>query len=283
MWREDVSNLFALGLFRLAPHLLKPQIYDAGSWQARLLYPPQKPGGRDPRIKYKTRTDLAVFDELVASASADGTAPRFRFLHFFGAHRPISVDKSCRFDGTHGHSRSKDINATHCVLSQLFAFLHKLDEIGVYDQSVIFVLADHGNDAPLDVSVASPALPENEIPSELTPKSAGPSVKEPWRGVPLFLAKPLGDRQPLRISDLPVSLCDVPMSVIDALSIEGNFECESIFSVRNPRQTPRIHYRYPTVAERRELGLDGLTFEKHSVQGHSWLPDSWTLLSVHAE
>jgi hypothetical protein len=84
-----------------------------------------------------------------------------------------------------------------------------------------------------------------------------------------------------------VSLCDVPNSVIDgALSIEGDFECESIFSGQNPRRTPRIHYRYPNLAERRELGLsrgDGLPFEKYSVQGHSWLPDSWIPLGVDTE
>jgi len=76
-------------------------------------------------------------------------------------------------------------------------------------------------------------------------------------------------------------LCDVPKSVLDALSMEGDFECESIFQARNPRQTPRIHYRYPnlppSIANRR------LLFEKWSVLGHSWLRDSWIPLRVDEE
>jgi hypothetical protein len=230
--------------------------------------------------------DLAIFDELMASASADDTAPRLRFLHFYGAHRPYTVDERCLYADPMRHGRKGDIAMSHCILSRLFEFLHKLDEIGVYDQSVIFVVGDHGGHVPIDVSVASPALPESESRREIPRNLPGPRLKNPWRGVPIFLAKPLGNRQPLRVSDQPVSLCDVPNSVIDALSIEADFECESIFSARNPRQTPRIHYRYPSLGERRELGLKpggGLPFEKYSVLGHSWLADSWIPLGVDAE
>ena len=148
------------------------------------------------------------------------------------------------------------------------------------------VESDHGGDMPIDLSTASPALPESEAPREFPQNLLGSRVERPFRGVPLFLAKPLGDRQPLRISDQPVSLCDVPNSVLDALSIEDDFECESIFSARNPRQTPRIHYRYPTMKQRRELDLprgSGLPFEKYSVLGHSWLRDSWIPLRVDEE
>jgi hypothetical protein len=197
------------------------------------------------------------------------------------------VDENCRYPSVKGIPRKMVIATTHCILSRLFEFLHKLDEIGVYDQSVIFVIADHGGSIQLDVSVASPALPESEVPRRLPQNLSKSRVKWPWRGVPLFLAKPLGDRQPLRVSDLPVSLCDVPKSVTDALSIEDDFECESIFSAQNPRQTPRIHYRYPTtLGERRELNLssrDGLPFEKHLVLGHSWLRESWIPFDVEAE
>ena len=109
------------------------------------------------------------------------------------------------------------------------------------------------------------------------------SIDHFWRGVPLFLAKPLGSRHSLRISDLPVSLCDIPKSIFDALSIENDFECESIFSGERRRQAPRMHYRYPSVAERRALGSKGLTFEKFMVVGHSWLPESWIPFDADAE
>ena len=55
-------------------------------------------------------------------------------------------------------------------------------------------------------------------------------IRGHWNGVPVFLVKPRGDRQPFRTSELPVSLCDLPSSIFDALAIEHDFECESIFS-----------------------------------------------------
>ncbi len=278
-WREDVSNLFALGLFRLSPHFAKPWIYDDGRWQSRRLYPPREATARDPKIQYETRTDLAAFDELIASAAVAGATPRFRFLHFYGAHRPFSVDERCQYAGKEQITRESAVAMTRCIVSRLFEYLHKLDAIGVYDRSVIFVVADHGQKyVRLDPSVASPRLPEAAAPLGAASNPTQAPIDQFWMGVPVFLAKALGDRQQLRISDQPVSLCDVPKSVSDALAIENDFKCESVFSARVPREAPRMHYRYPTYEQLRSLGLSpdgGLRFEKFEVVGHSWLPDSW--------
>ena len=93
---------------------------------------------------------------------------------------------------------------------------------------------------PLEMSAATPMIPANgETDDALRGRDTG---SDPWHGraVPVFLAKPLGDRHALRISDEPVSLCDVPRSVFDSLAMEHDFGCESVFSVQNPRQTLRI-------------------------------------------
>jgi hypothetical protein len=92
-----------------------------------------------------------------------------------------------------------------------------------------------------------------------------------WIGVPVFLAKPLGDRQPFRTSELPVSLCDVPSSIFDALAIEHDFECESIFSAEADRQQPRLHF----LLRGRINPGEQVIFEEFAVEGHSWLPESW--------
>jgi arylsulfatase A-like enzyme len=179
------------------------------------------------------------------------------------------------------------IEVTQCLLSRLFQFFHKLDEIGVYDQSLIFVLADHGEKlVPIDFSAASPGLPEAEASHTAVDSPEGAHIDRYSLGVPVFLAKPLGDRQPLRVSDHPVSVCDVPKSVFDVLAIENDFECESVFSQRSPRQVPRIHYRYPNQKEQRALGIgrgSGFTFERFAVVGHSWLPESWVSVDTDAE
>jgi hypothetical protein len=47
-----------------------------------------------------------------------------------------------------------------------------------------------------------------------------------------------------------------------------------------------MHYRYPNFFERSRLGislLDGLTFEKFKVVGHSWRPESWIRVAADAQ
>jgi hypothetical protein len=238
--REDVDNMFAVGLFRLSPHFLKPWVYDEGRFRTPQLYPTHEAIRRNPKIFGDTRKDLAIFDQLTASAEAGAAVPQFRFLHFYASHRPSTVDESCRYPGD--EKGTSIVATTHCILSRFYTFLHRLDEIGVYDRSLIFVVADHGRFA-----------------------------RNYWIGVPVFLAKPLGDRQPFRTSELPVSLCDVPSSIFDALAIEHDFECESIFSAEADRQQPRLHFRRPG----RPREGQRFIFEKFAVEGHSWLPESW--------
>lgn len=98
--------------------------------------------------------------------------------------------------------------------------------------------------------------------------------------MPLFLVKRIGQRHALRVSDLPVSLCDIPSSIAEEFGIEASFECESIFSQGASRRTPRFHYRHLGVEENRKRPkkLQGFFhFDKYSVEGHSWRSDSWIL------
>jgi hypothetical protein len=73
--------------------------------------------------------------------------------------------------------------------------------------------------------------------------------------------------------------------------MEHDFGCESVFSVKNPRKTPRImqfeHVTSKTMRDR--IGLPpreaeaGEEFEKFTVVGHSWLRESWVPISVFTE
>jgi hypothetical protein len=288
-WREDVSDMFALGIFRLSPHFLKRRIYDDGQWRMSRLYPQRNTVSRDPKIHHLTRMDLAVLDELIASASAGNTEPQFRFLHFFGLHQPATVNQDCDHLPKAAR-RKRAIETTHCIVSRVYEYFDKLDEIGVYDQSLIFVVADHGAwNIPLEMSAATPTIPVNRESDEaLRGRDTGP---DPWHGraVPVFLAKPLGDRNALRISDEPVSLCDVPRSVFDSLAIEHDFGCESVFSVQNPRQDLRTTHIVGVRDKklRARIGLPpigaGEEAEKFTVVGHSWRRESWIPISVFTE
>jgi hypothetical protein len=71
--------------------------------------------------------------------------------------------------------------------------------------------------------------------------------------------------------------------------MEHDYGCESIFSMRNPRETLRIMH-YESVRDekmRTWIGLPpvqaGLEYEKFKVVGHSWLRESWVPTAVFTE
>lgn len=291
--RSEVSEIFWVGLFRLTPHFLKPRVYDQGEWHLPRLLPARKPLDIDPRIPWRTRSDLAILDRITSRVTVEAVPPRFRFLHLFGVHPPARVDRQCRWKrafpgGKSPGRRDRAIEASRCMLERVFAYLRALDDAGIYDDSLIFIVSDHGDyRVPVDPTVAEPAL--SPAPDAAPSRRA---LKTWHRGVPIFLAKDFGARGQLEISDAPVSLCDIPLSIYDALGlgserrqlVEPSPGCGSIFAERGDGPD-RFHFRYPHYQVqrhrlRREKGLpvearDNFTFRPYVVDGHSWHPESW--------
>jgi hypothetical protein len=212
--------------------------------------------------------------------------PTFKFLHFFGAHVPNSMTRNCEWNGL-ANPRNKyttaDIlsmswrprryvlDSAACVLTRLFTFLARLEEIGVYDNSLIFIVADHGiHNQPIDPESAHPPIPAALYPPTLDPGLVRHAV--PNKGVPLFLVKRAGARHPLRISDAPVALCDIPKSIFRELDLAENYACDSIFDETGIRQSRRLHH----MQNRTVKTLKGrYVFDRYVVDHHSWFRNSW--------
>lgn len=270
-WRKEVNLLVHLALFRLAPHNVKPRVYDAGIWQFPAPYPLRERPGFAPGVHHKTRTDLKALDALAASVQRDDGPPRFRFLHLFGAHFPANIDANCK-DPVTGGLRKRAVSTTLCMMNKLARLFAAFEAQGIYDDMAILVISDHGlPTVDLKPEVAQPPLPPPN------PGQKG-KVARVSMGVPMFLAKAPKARGPLRVSDRPVSLCDVPATILDMLQVpkELGFVCESVLSPR--RRTPRLHFRYPSYDQQklrprsRRYFFD---FEAFRVDGHSWHGNSW--------
>jgi hypothetical protein len=226
-------------------------------------------------------------ESLARNADVASARPTFKLLHFFGAHLPSTLTRDCEWNGAASPDassmpelideliaagdpvfgkREEALASAACVLRLTFRLLERLEELGAYDDTLVFVLADHGRPAaPVVLATAEPPIPGAE---------GAVRAAAAIRGVPLFLAKRIGARHPLRISDVPVSLCDVPRSIFRQLRLSQNFACDSVFEVeRRGRQTPRDHYQLPGVPLRSLKS--GRRFEHFVVRGHSWLEKSW--------
>ena len=279
---DDLRTVWNVTFFRLVPHLVKPWVYNGGSWRLPVVRPPGLEAGSDPEVWFRSQRDLALMHGLIREASTREMPPTFKLIHLFGAHHPSSLDRDCSWNGRKNTARSAKLGAVRarsigvdaagCSLSLVFELLAKLDALGVYDDSLVFVVADHGRPAtPIDLRLAErPPIDPRWLPPD-TPDLAT-AVPDLHQRVPLFLVKRPSARHPLAFSDVPVSLCDVPHSIFGELGLTAEFGCESIFEIADHRKTPRYYYKDrgdPRKGRRRHW------FDRIAIETHSWFASSW--------
>lgn len=130
--------------------------------------------------------DLDRVEDLEKTAKADTVTAVFKYEHFWGVHEPYWLNKSCQIVRQPNTENSLREQATASI-KLLCRYLNVLKNIGAFDNSIIFIIGDHGhsNDAPF----------------------------------PLMLWKPFNDSKPFRISSKPVCQADIIKTVCDELEI----------------------------------------------------------------
>lgn len=125
--------LVDLTVYRLAPRELRNQVYNEGEW----LLSTALPTGR-----YSEHA-AATFDQFRKALTLDSATPTARYIHLFHAHQPFTVDADCR-EGDLVYTPEAAREAAHCALRMVASMVRTLRSKGVYDNTLIIVLADHG-------------------------------------------------------------------------------------------------------------------------------------------
>lgn len=260
--REDANAMLRVGWFRASPQPLKALLYRDGRWTVAPLEL-GLPDGRDRVAHEKTRDDLAVLAAVRDAATADAGPARFRMLHLFGTHQPPTADARCEWRSSEPR-REATVETARCLLLRVFALIDRLDTLGVYDPATVVLASDHGHPSlPVDPSrFGKPALPE--------PSSASSSADKIDWAVPMLLAKAPGERHELRISDRPVALCDVATTLADALGVDHELPCPSLFGAMSEERTRR-HFRRGSWAD----GTRG-NYSRYQVGSPAWDPAAWS-------
>jgi hypothetical protein len=97
---------------------------------------------------------MFIFDSFVSNLSVSKKEISLRYLHIPFSHFPISIDEECNYrsddkDWHNSNQNEKGIrNNDICAIKKFVAFLDKLKELGIYDNSLIIFKSDHGKPAP---------------------------------------------------------------------------------------------------------------------------------------
>lgn len=131
-----------------------------------------------------------IYDRICNNPRLESSEkPMFQFIHTEGTHIPFNLDRNMnRIDSSEG---SYDEKIRACI-TMLNAYIERLKQNGVYDNSVIIVMADHGN------------------------TSLNSSDDMFRRANPMFMVKGANEKHPYRVSDTPISYLEL-MQLYDEL------------------------------------------------------------------
>ncbi|MBM6593717.1 sulfatase-like hydrolase/transferase [Microvirga pudoricolor] len=235
--------------FRQLPVFLKEIFYDRGRFRlARLC---------DNTPPTNSEIDLAVFDKLIRDTKADAGGPTFKFLHFWGAHLPPVLGQDCAVR-EQGQAFKEFQGQAHCLLRRTGDYIETLRRLGVFRNTMMFVISDHGSLYGFLKGGSRSGVPPHVM------SSANPTLA----------FHDFGDEEPFRTSDAPVSLIDIYPTILKPFGIDPQSPGMAIHDVTSATERERsyVFYRNPDDAKHPHLPKA----ESFVIRGHVRDPSSWS-------
>ena len=138
-----IDNLVTISLYRYMPYVLKQGFWlSTSDLEADVAHQ----GEHDKRY---WPDDHAVYDSLVEDGLTinNEIEGNFKFIHLNGCHPPFNADID--FNKV-SYQDSSQYYQTRFAFGIVFEYLDQLKELGLYEESTIIVLGDHGYTVGLD-------------------------------------------------------------------------------------------------------------------------------------
>jgi len=226
---EDLADIEALQLldifiFKSVPDYLKPDVYNNEKWLFLAM------SNHNSYLKFQSGVAHLLFKKFVEDISvSDSSSPRYKFFHSMVTHAPSDLDADCDIVDEDQASGVTKTEFVKCGLGQFSDLLEKLKELDIYDQTMIVLSSDHG-DYWIDDSVDVGKF-----------KSRGIRIGMFTRASAALAIKPFDARGPVAMTQAPVSLRDIPQTILAAngldqdTSVDTSSATRDVFSV-NPNE-----------------------------------------------
>jgi hypothetical protein len=242
MAQNESARLLDYSLFRQSPHFLKGIVYNDNNWLI---------GGVMDHASRPSFGQKLFFRDYTKGIRGTLKAPAYHFVHLLPPHPPYITTQGGDYAGrVLPNNRTNSKSEARSVVRLLLAFLGRLQELGLYDSSLIVIHGDHGSNFP-------PVLEGKEVPMKLS-------------RVPTLLAvKPPGKRGLLRVSHVQSSVADIPATVLALLGIRHDLRGESVFDQDESQPRVREFFVYTTTGEDSRV-------QTYTIEGSLFVSDSWT-------
>jgi hypothetical protein len=271
---EEAAYLYDLVLFRYSPSFIKKLTYNDQHWFLKKIagkYLAKKQSAvvsstvDDSRVKtYKQKSDIEFIKEFESLANIGTDKYVFKYFHMAGVHFPVTFNEKLEIVNL-PQNRQGCRQKAKGELVLMREFLNTLKKIGIYDNSMIFIMGDHGLGF---IGFYSPGG-SSKVASVI-------QVDDKARAMPLLIIKPFNSKAQISISDAPVSLSDIPKTVFSQLGLANNFPGKSIFEIKPLDKRERKYLMFPFNDSFWNQDY-GPTMREYFVSGFSWLDASWRL------
>lgn len=266
---RDFSSFFAmLGLFQASPNMLKQKLYDDGNWCSA------SDGILAASVDAYKEEDAFFRYAFTSAITADAPRPTFKVFytmlsHYMWHYAPdlrdgvpqIVADPCPETPGQLIHKGGvlpEHYYAERQLLRYLMVFFEQLKAQGIYDNTRIILVSDHGE---RDSQMVARAYNGGKEFADGVPYGSGHYA--PGRPHALLMVKEPGRRGPLRIDDAFMSSADVPLLALKALG-----RCDA-FSLYDPATipAPRVLTHARGGARWSEHKANAYIFEQHRLEG----------------
>jgi len=233
---DEALKLLDLSLFRLVPHFLKKYIYNDQRWLIRPLISDTELSG----FPYFAHNAFLI--DMMQKISVNRVKPTYKLFHLMSTHWPFVIDGSegnCHYaGGALPIMRQPATWQMRCTLDVVIKLLDKMKEKGIYDNTLIIIMGDHG--------------------AQITPLRFKPQSKTEETGIykfnldawimaqatPLMMLKLPQAAGELQVSTAPTSMIDTAETINSILDLGENFTGRSMLDLDPAEQRERKHYFY---------------------------------------
>ena len=256
----EAARLLDLSLVRAVPLSYKRILYRGQFWTVSPLVRRYLRRYDDGELEHVAGN--RVLKALGEHGRIVNDRPTAKFIHLLSTHQPYVLDVDCEIRrGETPERRRTAVLQTRCAVVAFTDLLDFLRQAGIYDRSLIVLIADTG--AGLDSHYVS-AESDKPVWARLV-----------GRANPVFLIKRPGAQGPLTTADASVQPSDLPATVCAILGDCVAQDGLSVFAAPAVPRRPRIFKHYTWRHE--YWGRDVLPkVDNYRVEGPLWTEKAWT-------
>lgn len=223
---SDALRMLDLALFRVSPHFAKAYIYQDEHWFLKRFASNEVTRG----VRYFS--ELRFLQEVRDQLVVDRPNPTYKLFHLMLSHRPTVGNEQCEYDEVERPGRLAVTLQARCGLLAVVSVLERMKEAGIYDNTVVVLMADHGAwlDAPgYDLSQS---------------RFAAPTAVIAGLAVPALAIKPRNAVGPIHVSPAPTSVSDVPATIAELIGAQSDMNGRNVFELPEGGSRRRLFYNY---------------------------------------